>query len=520
MALWAPDGINTISSGESVAAGEQFATRARVNDFVRLMRTLPDPDPVLRKMGKSVTALKGLLSDAHLESVWSVRTAVVSGSAWQVVPGDNGRREQEAAEMFSSILSGLDVPRIIEEAMDAVAYGYSPLWRADGPWWLIDNIVGKPSQWFAFDQENRLILRTGAVSSEPVPENRFLLVRHRPSYANPYGEKIFSKCFWPVTFKKNGWRWWTVFVEKYGGAFMYGKYPANAGDAYKRELLDALERMVSDAVAVAPEDSDITIESAEGKNSSSTVYGEYIRASNREISKAVLGQTLTTEVDGKGSYAAAKAHDMVREDLAAADRRRVSSAFGRLARIFSAYNFGEEVSPPQFVFEKEEDLKSGRAERDKSLYAIGFRPKRSYIAREYGIPEEDFSVAGESGGEFSTGGGVKTMLEDVIDAPPGPEPEKKPGLLSRLFARRSKEDRQEEDRQHVAEEFGEEKEREGQRAIDEMVDTAAQSIAEAESFDDAFEILASAYPELSFNRVARLVDEIRYAASQVGASGE
>jgi hypothetical protein len=46
--------------------------------------------------------------------------------------------------------------------------------------------------------------------------------------------------------------WWTVFVENYGGAFMYGKFPNNTSEADKAALPDVLERMVSGAVAAAP----------------------------------------------------------------------------------------------------------------------------------------------------------------------------------------------------------------------------------------------------------------------------
>jgi phage gp29-like protein len=131
----------------------------------------------------------------------------------------------------------------MEEIMDAVAFGYSPLevlWRADGGRRGIGDIEGKPPEWFEADRQNRLVFKTGVCGTEELP--RFLIARHRPSCANPYGVKVFSKCYRPVTFKKNGFRRRTVFVEKYGGAFLYGKYPNNATDVYKTELLDALEK--------------------------------------------------------------------------------------------------------------------------------------------------------------------------------------------------------------------------------------------------------------------------------------
>ncbi|GAB6392295.1 MAG: DUF935 family protein [Treponematales bacterium] len=399
-AKWVPDG-KVEEKAENIERGDaaddiHFATRQRANDFIRLMRSLPDPDPILRKMGKGITALREHLTDSHLESVWSVRCSAASGTEWFCSAGAEGRREKEAAEAFAAQLGSLDIPRIIEEMMDAVAYGYSPLEIIrvpDNGRWGIGDIVGKPPEWFEFDQDNRLVFKTGVVGSEILPDNRFLIARHRPSYANPYGVKVFSKCYWPATFKKNGFRWWTVFVEKYGGAFLYGKYPANASDKFKQELLDALEAMAADAVGIMPEGSDITIESVSNKGSVSEIHSGYIETVNKEMSKAVLGQTLTTDIGSAGSYAAAQAHNLVREDLAASDRKRIAEDFNRLAKVWTFYNFGSEVAPPKFEFVKDEDLQTERAERDVKLYQAGIRFKKSYITREYEIPEEDFDFA-------------------------------------------------------------------------------------------------------------------------------
>lgn len=43
-------------------------------------------------------------------------------------------------------------------------------------------------------------------------------------------------------------------------------------------------------------------------------FSVFQSAQDKRIQKVVLGQTLTTDVDGKGSYAAAKVHDSVRAD--------------------------------------------------------------------------------------------------------------------------------------------------------------------------------------------------------------
>jgi len=516
----------------NITGGKHFATRTRVNDIARTLKKLPDLDPILRKLGKHIPELQELLSDSHLESVWSVRCAAASGAEWFIAPGDDSSGAKETADAFADELKDMDIPRIIEEMMDAVAYGYSPLevlWALKDGRWGISNIVGKPPQWFEFSPENNLVFRTGITGTEELPENRFLLVQHRPSYANPYGVKVFSKCYWPVTFKKNGFRWWTTFVEKYGSAFMYGKYPLTAGEQFKAELLQALESMIADAVAIAPEGSEITIGSASDKKGSSDVHEAYIRAANAEISKAVLGQTLTTEIGEKGSFAAAQAHNMVREDIAVSDRSRICAAFNRLAAVYTFYNFGKDAVPPLFQFIKDEDLQIERAKRDVELHQVGWRPTQEYFIRQYGMQEDDFTVqeASESGGFPGFKTNFNQDLNSINDGEKQPkdcgcgsgEKSKIKKLLKKfamLFA--SKEEKQMDKDTKLIDSFEADILKAAQQESDSTVDTLLATVQKAEDFDDAREKLMKAYNTLKPEKCAALISEVRYAASQIGAA--
>jgi phage gp29-like protein len=393
------------------------------------------------------------------------------------------------------------------------------IWLPDNGRWGLGDIVGKPPQWFEFDQENRLVFRAGVIGTEPLPENRFLIARHRPSYANPYGVKVFSKCYWPATFKKNGFRWWTVFVEKYGGAFMYGKYPSNAGEQYKAELLAALEKMVADAVAIAPEESEIAIDSLANKGSVSTVHREYIEAANKELSKAVLGQTLTTDIGSAGSYAAAQAHNMVRQDLAAADRRRISVCFNRLAAVWTFYNYGAEVFPPAFEFVKDEDLQKDRAERDAKLYAIGWRPRKAYIEREYEIPEEDFDIAESA----APGMENKTAARPFASCPCGCGGDilkhdffqnRKPSLFASKAEKQKAKDRR------LMSEFAKQMLEAGQNEIDKAVEAYADALGTIDDYEDAAEALLAALAKRSLEDFAAVIDNVRFAAQGIGEASE
>ena len=65
-----------------------------------------------------------------------------------------------------------------------------------------------------------------------------------------------------------------------------------------------------------------------GKTSSTDLYERLARYCDEQISKAVLGQTLTSD-SGGGSYAQSKTHNEVRHDLTVADCKALASTLRR-----------------------------------------------------------------------------------------------------------------------------------------------------------------------------------------------
>jgi phage gp29-like protein len=253
--------------------------------------------------------------------------------------------------------------------------------------------------------------------------------------------------------------------------------------------------MISDAVAIAPEGSEITIESLANKGSVSTVHSEYIEAANKEISKAVLGQTLTTDIGKAGSYAAAQAHNLVREDLAAADRRRISACFNRLAAVWTLYNCGADVAPPTFEFVKDEDLQKDRAERDAKLYAIGWRPKKSYIAREYEIAEEDFDIAEPPAAKEPCGAFSQNTAHSGCSCGRGKPAQQK--LFSKILTALSMpkaEKLNAKDRRLMAE-FRDMMLEAGQEAVDGQIESYADALGNVNNFEEARAALLAAHSQ-------------------------
>ena len=89
-------------------------------------------------------------------------------------------------------------------------------------------------------------------------------------------------------------------------------------------LLDAIASLASDAGCAIPDSMKLEMQEAASRNSGGTLFKEMAEWCDAQISKAVLGQTMTTD-DGS-SLAQAKVHEEVRTDIIRADARSLSVA--------------------------------------------------------------------------------------------------------------------------------------------------------------------------------------------------
>ena len=371
---------------------EEIATRKRALNFYSLANILPDPDIVLRKQGKDMRIYKELMCDAHVFACVQSRKAGVLSLDWDI---NRGVDKDENAENIFKLLKSLDVHKLINDILDATLYGFQPLeiiWKKNKSGYILPTkIIAKPPEWFCFDDDNNLKFRTKEnYYGELLPNKKFLLAQNNPSYNNPYGERTLSRVFWNVTFKKGGMKFWVVFTEKYGMPHLIGKHPRGATKEETNTLADMLEEMVQDAIAVIPDDSSVEIQEA-SKSSSAEIYEKLIDKMNAEISKAILGQTLTTEIGSTGSYAAANTHMVVRQDIIDSDKKLVESVINQLIVWIYEINFSN-AEIPIFEMFAPEDVDLTLAQRDKILSETGVKFTKEYFIKNYGLEDDDFEI--------------------------------------------------------------------------------------------------------------------------------
>lgn len=374
---------------------DHIATRERSPDFVALGMYLPNPDPVLKKMGKDIDVYRALRGDAHTGGCIRRRKAAVKSLEWRL---ERGKASARMTKIVQGVFDALDLDALISEMLDAVLYGYQPLevmWaRADGRAPLPQRIVGKPAQWFIFDSDARLRFRSREhlMQGELLPDRKFLLARQEATYANPYGFPDLSMCFWPVTFKKGGLRYWVKFAEKYGMPWAVGKQPRNSPKAESEKLLDQLEAMIEEAVAVIPDDASVEMLQATGASGNADAYRELLMFCRSEVAIALLGQNQSTEASSTNASATAGLN--VAAEIRDGDAGMVEAVLNtQLIRWIVDLHEGESAPAPVFELYEQEEVSKAQAERDEILNRTGVTFTPAYFKRVYELQDDDIAEA-------------------------------------------------------------------------------------------------------------------------------
>jgi len=193
---------------------------------------------------------------------------------------------------------------------------------------------------------------------------------------------------WAWVFKSYAKRDWARFAKLYGQPLRLGRYHAGASPEDVAALKEAVFGMGSDAAAVIPKEMALEFVEAGGKSASADLYHKLVEYLDRQVSKAVLGQTMTTD-DGS-SLAQAQVHNEVRLDLLRADARAISATLGR---DLVALNLGD-APPPRLHLEVEEpEDMAALAEQVAKLAAAGVAIPQAWVRERFGIPDP---VAGET----------------------------------------------------------------------------------------------------------------------------
>jgi SPP1 gp7 family putative phage head morphogenesis protein len=121
---------------------------------------------------------------------------------------------------------------------------------------------------------------------------------------------LLSAAYW-VVIKRGAIGDWSILAELFGSPFRVGKY--NPRDDYSRKgLLEGLTDMGNSGVGIIPNDSELQFMNPLGSGNV-TVHKDLTELCDSQLSKLVLGQTMTT--DQGSSYSQGYIHKSVEEEI-------------------------------------------------------------------------------------------------------------------------------------------------------------------------------------------------------------
>lgn len=370
----------------------EVATTADGRDITRgyvdALALLPPQDSVLMRRGAGdLRIYEEIRRDDQVKACFDQRRLAVVSREWTVEPGGPGRKARQAAESLDAQLDAIGWDAVTDKMLWGVFYGFAvaeALWVRDGAEIVLDDLRVRNRRRFGYAPDGSLRLKTQRTpDGEALPPSKFWMFScGADNDDEPYGLGLGHWLYWPATFKRQGLKFWLMFLEKFGAPTSVGHYPPHAQPQEKTRLLQALQAITTDAGIIVPEG--MSIELLEAARSGAADYQGLYQTMDAAIAKVTLGQTMTT--DQGSSRSQAEVHMDVRQDLVKADADLVCESFNRtVARWLTYWNFGADCPVPKVwrQIEEPDDL-DALASRDKTLTEIGYRPTLQRIQDTYG----------------------------------------------------------------------------------------------------------------------------------------
>lgn len=369
--------------------GGEIATTGNGRDITQT-HVLALKQPRDRRLLRSVDwgAYDEIRKDDQVKSCMEQRIRAVVSAEWDVLPGDDqDPRSVEAAEALKANLENVAWDRVTEKKLWCTFYGYQV---AELVWGPVDGRIGftriivRHGRRFRYDKDGAFRLVTNAKpDGELLPDRKFWVTATGATNDDePYGEGLADWLYWPTYFKRNGIRFWNIFLDKFGTPTAKATYRRGTPASDVAKIVQMLQALATDSGFAVPEG--VAVELLQAAKSGTGDFATLCRYMDEAIAKLCLSQTMTTQ-DGS-SMSQAKVHADVKLEVVKADADLLSDSFNNgPARWWTDINFGTDVAAPQVVrlVEEEADLKV-MAETDGELDSLGWVRTEESFKDTYG----------------------------------------------------------------------------------------------------------------------------------------
>lgn len=337
-----------------------------------------------------------ILADLTVTQCDVSRKSVTEKKEIQIVCDDEKIKDE-----FKKIFN----PDVVSQILETYLYGLNvfEVNYKEKEGLVYPRLVQRDFRQFKFNDACEFVFNAGG-SEQSIPPLKVIYALNRANFRKVYGDGLLKKLYFPVKMKNASLKFWFRFLEKFGSPWAIAK------TSYEPDEMAAeVQAMLSGDSAVIDTDEEITLVQPTS-NVDFTRLPAYL---DNQISKAILGANLTSDVK-EGSYAAAKTHNEIREDLAANDGKILVFVMNKAISFFKEINgYNGELYAKLF---DEDAPNTERAARDKTLYDMGFTPTKKYITSAYNIELDDNEQAQEKDRNFKANKANLTALKGSLKA--------------------------------------------------------------------------------------------------------
>lgn len=389
--------------------------------------------------------------DCHLQTVLWTRESTVASLNWEITAASDSAEDRKIADFCTDWMSNFgtetfaddeeepkDLYHLLCHQMAADSFGYSvseTLWAKDGGYVYPRGAVPISHRRFVYELTKGRVQFWDVFGGKPYPgvdlmaeyPGRFVLSQPRINGDVQAREGLARLLVWAALFRTWGISDWMKLAELAWKPWRVGTYKKTGGVKEDRAaLLNALQSLTTMGVAALPDTT--SIEVAWAKNRGESQHATLAAFLAAEMSKAVLGATLTVEQGKIGSNALGNVHNEVRHDIRDACAR-VRAADIRRTMIWPAVklNFGSTARCPGFrLFPPPTIDKVGTSEAILNCANAGLSMPADWARTQIGCPKPEV-------GDELVGGG--TYGEPPPEPAPGDEAKPK-GLPVKALPKR------------------------------------------------------------------------------------
>lgn len=313
-----------------------------------------------------------ILTDLTVTQCDVSRKSVTEKKEIQIICDD-----EEIAKNFKAIFN----PDIVSQILETYLYGLNVFEvnykEKDGL--IYPRLVQRDFRQFKFNDAGEFVFVAGG-SEQEIPPLKVIYALNRANFRKTYGDGLIKKLYFPVKMKNASLKFWFRFLERFGSPWAVAKTSFDPD-----ELANEVQAMLSGDSAVIDTEEELTLIQP-STNVDFTRLPTYL---DNQISKAILGANLTSDIK-EGSYAAAKTHNEIREDLAANDGKILEFVLNKAIGFFKEINaYKGEIEAKIY---DEDAPNAERASRDKTLFDMGFVPTAKYISKIYNIELDEKAI--------------------------------------------------------------------------------------------------------------------------------